>query len=188
MNPLTALVERLDGPFVTPRWGVWNTNIEGRWKRMKSRMLAIACFALASILVLPMNVCAWNLNPSAWTDQTSYSLGDPVQIYVHWEVTDPQNWDHDYCIVDLHIHPTTGETTINPSGDYTDGTPPSRSGVVYVTCVDDDGDAYYEWDSNEGWTGTWVVSVIIEAHDDDQQDEEDKVIWDELDSNTFTLS
>lgn len=154
---------------------------------MKSKIAIIACLAVVAMWILPANVSAWNLNPSAWTNQTSYTIGDPVQIYVHWQVTDPQNWDHDYCYVNLNPHPVLGIYAPMYDGDYTDGNPPTRSGVVYVTCPYDEGDAYYEWNSDNGWEGTWIVDVYIVANDASQQ-EEDRWINDELTTNTFTLS
>jgi hypothetical protein len=185
MISLTALVEGLDGPFVTPRWGVRNTNVEGRWRRTKSKILAIACFAIASVVVLPMNVCAWNLNPSAWTNQTSYTIGDPVLIYVEWSVTVPQNWEHEYCYVNLNPHPVGSIYSPMYDGDYTVGSGPS--GVVSVYCSGTDGNAYYAWDSNMGWEATWIVDVYIVAYDSSQS-EGDRWINDELTTNTFTLS
>lgn len=154
---------------------------------MKPKIAIIASFAAASMLILPVSVYAFTITSSAWTNLTSYTLGDPVQIYVEWEVTAPQNFVHDYCVVDLHIHPTIGETTINPHGNYTVGPPSNASGVVAVYCNDDDGNAYYEWNSNEGWEGTWVVSVIVEGYDYSQTPPDD-MPYDVFDSNTFTLS
>lgn len=153
---------------------------------MRTKISIIACFAAAAMFILPATVSAWNLNPSAWTNQTSYTIGDPVEIYVEWEVTDPQDWEHEYCHITLNPHPVGLLYSPMYMGDYSVVSGPS--GEVTVYCHNDEyGNAYYVWDSTETFEGIWIVDVYIVANDPTQQ-QEDRWINDELTTNTFTLS
>jgi hypothetical protein len=176
-------VENPDPKPVTPRWGVLNANVEGRWRRMRIKMAAFICIAITAMMVLPMSGVAGTMSLSAWTDKTSYS-SPPVKIYVEWEVTDPGNFEHDYCEVYLYPRPVLGEAPFYFWGAY-DAVYDISYGVVDVYCSGEYGDAQYDWcyvdASNE-----WTVDVTVIAYDYSQSPPDDE-IEDSTSTNTFWL-
>ncbi len=150
---------------------------------MKSTLSVLGCFSVVGMAFLSMNVCAGSMTVSAWTDKTSYDVGELVKIDVIWSVTDPPDFEHDWCVVILDPHKVGLEFAPIYSGEY-NATTQGGTGDVDVYCDDLDGTAYYEWDSSEGSAGTWIVDVIVEAWDYPS-----RMVYDDTTStNTFTLS
>ncbi len=161
---------------------------------MKSKITAVLCFTVVAILALPVNVCAIDPvldNESAWTDDSSYDLNDPVEIGATWDVIDNDHeiyFSHTAAAVYMRIRKQASSLEFTYYGWWRLGEVPLRGGDVYVTAYVATGDASYTWDSSEGSTGTWYVNVEVHAWDNLTNYPDPIFATGMFDSPTFTLN
>lgn len=162
-EPADGLVEGLDGAFVTPRWGVLNTNVEGRWRRMKSRIATVLGVALCSMLAFSMNVRAVGMDLYGSVYPTEITLGNVAYVEANWTATASWFGIHYKCDV-LMIFKDFFEDPgdeFEVSGSYTVGS--TSTGDVTVYCSGDYGWAWYNWTTDV--LGVWYVDVQVDAWD-----------------------
>lgn len=158
---------------------------------MKSKITLVSSLLTAAILVMAMNASAhivlvMTLNAS--TDQSSYTLGNDVEIDADWDIADTHfelyMFMHDSAIVYMNVTKVGGGGQFNNVGWWQNGD--QRGGAVYVTCYQYEGDASYTWDSSAGSTGTWYVHVEVHAWHNVSTPHLYK--FGEVDTATFTLN
>jgi hypothetical protein len=147
------------GTCATPRWGVLNTNVERRWRKMRSRVSVVSSLIICSMFVQSMNALAGSMDLSAWTGSSSYPLGNDVDIYVEWEVTDPSPIFPSKCSVELEIHHKFSTWAEFYSAYVVPGQSPVGDFNVY--CNGADGGADYDWPSGSASKSTYYVTAIV---------------------------
>lgn len=188
MNPLTAPVEALDGPFVTPKWGVQNAN--GTFKEgggeesMKSKIAILSCLAVAAMMILP-TVSAGSMTVWTYTDKTDYTRGETVEINVDWITTDPNDFDHDYCYVYIKVEHGASSYYEEYEAEY-DVPEREVTGDFPIYCGNQNGFSDFQWDSTGQPLGGWTVYGEVTAWDYSQSPPDDEIFGD--DDSTFTLN
>jgi hypothetical protein len=130
---------------------------------MKSKIAILYCVAVAAVMILP-TASAGSMTVWVYTDKTSYTRGETVEINVDWIVDYPTDFDHDYCRVDILIDHDSSSYYEEYWAEY-DVSIPEKNGDFPIWCGNQDGFADFLWDSTGQPVGDWTVTGDVTAYD-----------------------
>lgn len=151
---------------------------------MKRIASVVFSFVLTSILAISMNAYA-TVWLEAETDQSSYNVGDPVNITANWTVFGyTPTFSATYTIVYMNVTDAwTNLPQSNHTGWWNTG---GSGGEITLSCNQDVGDAYYVWDSTGFPAHPYYVDV--EVHTWDNNTMPARYDWARVSTRTFELN
>jgi hypothetical protein len=171
-----------------------DTNMKGGGGEMKRKISVISCLLVSLVMALPMSVQAdgdGEMRLNAWVNPDEYYNYDPVNIAGAYVVTEPSDYDQDYCWVLVVIWKAGMSPLWYYTGEYLVGS--GGWGDVTISCWGTHGSFYFEWDYENAipdivtccGDGDYYAGVYVEAWEGWTQPT--SIVWDETTTNSFFI-